>query len=82
MTLDEVLRHVDTLHGDPWPAVEELAGSGDHSLVPPVQAALERYLDEHNWYGRNLMAYILAELARHRGVPAAATRVRSSAARR
>ncbi|MGW4463713.1 HEAT repeat domain-containing protein [Micromonospora sp. NPDC004704] len=62
MTLDEVLRHVDTLDGDPWPAVEELAGSGDHSLVPPVQAALERYLDEHNWYGRDLMVYILAEL--------------------
>ncbi|RKR86178.1 HEAT repeat protein [Micromonospora pisi] len=62
MTLDEVFRHVDTLDGDPWPALEELAASGDYSLVPPVQAALERYLDEHNWYGRNLMAYILAGL--------------------
>ncbi|MEU9829734.1 HEAT repeat domain-containing protein [Micromonospora chersina] len=62
MTLDEVFQHVDTLDGDPWPVIEELAASGDYSLVPPVQAALERYLDEHNWYGRDLMAYILAGL--------------------
>ncbi|GIH01788.1 HEAT repeat domain-containing protein [Plantactinospora mayteni] len=62
MTLDEVCHHVDTLDGDPWPTIKELAASGDYSLVPPVQAALERYLDEHNWYGRDLMVYILAGL--------------------
>lgn len=44
--LDEIFRHVDTLDGDPWPRVRELAASGDQSLA---QAALERYLDEHDW---------------------------------
>ncbi|MFC4068292.1 HEAT repeat domain-containing protein [Actinoplanes subglobosus] len=52
---------------DPWPLVRELAGSGDLSLVPPVQAALERCLDDHDWYGRDLMAYLLVGL---RGVAA------------
>ncbi|MFF5235368.1 HEAT repeat domain-containing protein [Dactylosporangium sp. NPDC000521] len=60
MTLADVFRHVETLHGDPWPTIETLATSGDRSLIPPVQAALECYLDEHQWYGRDLMAYILA----------------------
>ncbi|GAA1557210.1 hypothetical protein GCM10009827_092700 [Dactylosporangium maewongense] len=67
MTLAEVFRHVETLDGDPWPSVHALAMSGDRSLVPPVQAALERYLDEDDWYGRDLMVYILAGL---RGVAA------------
>ncbi|GAA2521198.1 HEAT repeat domain-containing protein [Winogradskya humida] len=67
MTLAEVFRHVKTLNGDPWPAVRQLAMSGDRSLIPPVQAALERYLDEEDWYGRDLMVYILAGL---RGVAA------------
>lgn len=62
MTLDEVFHHIDTLQGNPWPAIEELAGSGDQSLVPQVQAALERYLDEQDWYGRDLMAKVLAGL--------------------
>ncbi|MGI5175569.1 hypothetical protein ACQEVZ_04460 [Dactylosporangium sp. CA-152071] len=53
MTLAEVFRHVETLDGDPWPSVHALAMSGDRSLVPPVQAALERYLDEDDWYGRD-----------------------------
>lgn len=67
MTLAEVFRHVETLDGDPWPSVRELAMSGDRSLIPPVQAALERYLDEDDWYGRDFMVYILAGL---RGVAA------------
>jgi hypothetical protein len=60
ITLAEVFRHVETLDGDPWPTIRELVASEDRSLVPPVQAALERYLDEHEWYGRDLMVYILA----------------------
>ena len=62
MTLAEVFLHVETFDGDPWPTVRELATSGDRSLVPHVQAALERYLDEDEWYGRDLMVYILAGL--------------------
>ncbi|GAA2852602.1 hypothetical protein Acy02nite_51660 [Actinoplanes cyaneus] len=67
MTLDEVFRQVKTLDGDAWPSVRQLAMSGDRSLIPPVQAALERYLDEEDWYGRDFMVYILAGL---RGVAA------------
>lgn len=58
--LDDVFRLA--VDDDPWPLVRELAGSGDLSLVPPVQAALERCLDDHDWYGRDLMAYLLVGL--------------------
>lgn len=60
MTLAEVMRQVESLNGDPWQAVQQLAASGDRSLIPSVQAALERYLDEGEWYGRDMMAYVLA----------------------
>jgi HEAT repeat protein len=62
MALDDVFRHVETLKGSAWDEVQRLAVSGDQSLVGPVQAALERYLDEENFVGRDLMAMILAGL--------------------
>lgn len=63
MTLAELFRYADgTLDGDPWPLVRELAVSGDHSAAVSVQAALERYARERNWYGRDLMAHVLAGL--------------------
>lgn len=54
---------------DEWPTVRALVASGDRSLVPPVQAALERYLDEHDWYGRDLMAFLVAGPARRWPTP-------------
>jgi hypothetical protein len=62
MALADVFRHVETLEGSAWDEVQCLAASGDQSLAGPVQAALERYLDEENFVGRDLMATILAGL--------------------
>lgn len=64
MTLADLFRYADgTLDGDPWPLVRELAVSGDRSAAASVQAALERYARERNWYGRDLMAHVLAGLS-------------------
>lgn len=64
MTPAELFRYADgTLDGDPWPLVRELAVSGDRSAAASVQAALESYARERNWYGRDLMAHALAGLS-------------------
>ena len=64
MTLADAFRHADgTLDDDPWPLVRELAAGGDRSSAAPVRAAMERYAAERNWYGRDLMAHILAGLS-------------------
>lgn len=64
MTLADLFRYADgTLDDDPWPLVRELAASGDRSAASSVQAALERYARERNWYGRDLMAHVLAGLS-------------------
>lgn len=68
--LADLFRHADgTLDDDPWPLVREVAGSGDHSAEAPVRAALRRYARERNWYGRDLMAHVLAGLAGAGGFP-------------
>ncbi|MGR6321676.1 HEAT repeat domain-containing protein [Micromonospora soli] len=64
MPLADLFRYADgTLDGDPWPLVRELAVSGDRSAAASVQAALERHARERNWYGRDLMAHVLAGLS-------------------
>jgi hypothetical protein len=64
VTLTDLFRYADgTLDDDPWPLVRELAASGDRAAAPSVQAALERYARERNWYGRDLMAHVLAGLS-------------------
>lgn len=61
--LSELFRYIDgETDIDPWPLVRELAASGDRSAAVSVQAALERYVREGNWYGRDLMAHVLAGL--------------------
>jgi hypothetical protein len=70
VTLADLFQYADgTLDGDPWPLVRELAVSGDRSAAASVQAALERYARERNWYGRDLMAHVLAGLARAEAFP-------------
>ena len=68
--LAALLRCADgTSDDDPWPLVREAVAGGDPSAVAPVRAALRRYTREHNWYGRDLMAHVLAGLAGAGGFP-------------
>jgi hypothetical protein len=61
VTLADLFRYADgTLDDDPWPLVRELAANADRSAAAPARAALERYARERNWYGRDLMAHVLA----------------------
>ncbi|MFC3994253.1 HEAT repeat domain-containing protein [Actinoplanes siamensis] len=50
--------------------VDALAGSGDISLVPRLRQVLERFLDEENFYGRDLIAAVLAGIAGVEALPA------------
>jgi len=64
VSLAEVFQHADgTLDGDVYQLIRELIATGDRSMIAPARAALERYAAEPNWYGRDLMADLLAGLA-------------------
>ncbi|MEV0567275.1 HEAT repeat domain-containing protein [Dactylosporangium sp. NPDC050588] len=68
--LADVLASVDDITVRLRPgAVQELAASGDLSLVPPVQAALERCLDDEDHEGVELLAEILAGIRGTRAFP-------------
>ena len=58
--LESVIDHASQLddvdYDDIAPTVAELTGSGDVSLVPRLREALDRFLDEENFYGRDLIA--------------------------
>lgn len=61
--LEKVIRHAVELEDDYLdiaPTVEALASSGEVTLVPDLAAALDRFLDEENFYGRDLIAAVLA----------------------
>ncbi|MEV6301983.1 HEAT repeat domain-containing protein [Actinoplanes sp. NPDC051861] len=62
--LEAVIRHADGADDGPdddGPLdIAGLAGSGDVALVPRVLEALRRFVGEKNFYGRDLMAGILA----------------------
>jgi HEAT repeat protein len=58
--LEDVIRHAEDLQGEIFSVVTELAGSGDVSLVPRIKGALAAFLAGRNFYGRDLMAQILA----------------------
>ncbi|MFI5836134.1 HEAT repeat domain-containing protein [Micromonospora sp. NPDC051300] len=63
MTLADLLDIADgTVDDDPWPLVRELAAGGDPDLASSARAAFERYVRERNWYGRDLLAHVLAGL--------------------
>ncbi|MEV4134073.1 HEAT repeat domain-containing protein [Dactylosporangium sp. NPDC049742] len=68
--LADVLASIDDITVRLRPGVvQELAASGDLSLVPPVQAALERCLDDEDYEGVELLAEILAGLRGTRAFP-------------
>lgn len=72
--LQSVIDHASTAdavdYEDIAATVEALAGSGDVSLVPRLNAALERFLDEGNFYGRDLIVEVLAGVAGVAALPA------------
>jgi HEAT repeat protein len=77
--LDAVLRHAVELeddYDDIAPTVTALAACGDTSLVPRLQEVLDRFLDEENFYGRDLIASVLAGIE---GVAALPVLLRASA---
>ncbi|MEV0392433.1 HEAT repeat domain-containing protein [Polymorphospora rubra] len=62
-SLAAVIRHAVDLeadYDDIEPTVTALTESGDTTLVSPLREALDRFLDEGNFYGRDLVAGILA----------------------
>ncbi|MET7747774.1 HEAT repeat domain-containing protein [Micromonospora sp. NPDC005367] len=76
---EAVIRHAVDLeddYDDIAPTVTALAASGDISVVPQLRQALDRFLDEGNFYGRDLIAGVLAGIE---GVAALPTLLRASA---
>ncbi|XVU29643.1 HEAT repeat domain-containing protein [Actinoplanes sp. CA-054009] len=64
--LESVIEHAsqdETDYEDIAAAVEALTASGDAALVPRLHEALDRFLDEENFYGRDLIASVLAGVA-------------------
>ncbi|MEV7226014.1 HEAT repeat domain-containing protein [Polymorphospora sp. NPDC051019] len=62
-SLAAVVRHAVDLeadYDDIEPTLTALTESGDTTLVPLLHEALDRFLDERNFYGRDLVAGILA----------------------
>ncbi|MFG2053245.1 HEAT repeat domain-containing protein [Micromonospora sp. NPDC048930] len=77
--LEAVVRHAVDLEDDYdeiAPTVRALATCGDTSLVPRLREALDRFLDEENFYGRDLIAAVLAGI---QGVAALPVLLRASA---
>jgi hypothetical protein len=77
--LEAVVRHAVDLeddYDDIAPVVTALAACGDVTLVPRLHEALNQFLDEENFYGRDLIASILAGI---QGVAALAVLLRTSA---
>ncbi|MEU7804007.1 HEAT repeat domain-containing protein [Micromonospora arborensis] len=61
--LEAVVRHAVELeddYDDIAPTVTALTECGDTALVPRLQEVLHRFLDEGNFYGRDLIAGVLA----------------------
>lgn len=77
--LDDLLACIDDPEDDSTRAyeiVDDLVSSGDHALIPPLTAQLDRFLDEGHFYGRDVIADVLAGLA---GVDALPLLIRASA---
>jgi hypothetical protein len=77
--LEALVRHAMELedgYDDIAPTVTALAACGDTALVPRLQEVLDRFLDQGNFYGRDLIAGVLAGIA---GVAALPVLLRASA---
>ncbi|MFR9780120.1 HEAT repeat domain-containing protein [Micromonospora sp. MS34] len=71
--LEAVVRHATELeddYDDIAPILTALAACGDSTLVPRLHEALDRFLDEQNCYGRDLIAGILAGIQGQAALPA------------
>jgi hypothetical protein len=63
--VDELLRYIDDPDDDStlaYQVVDEIAASGDTSLLPRLTAELRRFLDTGDFYGRDVIADTLAGL--------------------
>ena len=77
--LEAVVRHATLLDDDYdviAPTLAVLSACGDLSLVPGLREALDRFLDDGNFYGRDLIASALAGI---QGVAALPALLRASA---
>jgi hypothetical protein len=77
--LEAVVRHAVEVEGDYddiAPTVTALAACGDTTLVPRLHEVLDRFLDEENFYGRDLIAGVLSGI---QGVAALPVLLRASA---
>jgi hypothetical protein len=77
--LEAVIRHAVELkdnYDDIAPTLTALVACGDITLVPRLHEALDRFLDEENFYGRDLIAGVLAGI---QGVAALPALLRASA---
>lgn len=64
--LESVIAHAaaeETDYDDIAATVDELTDSGDTGLLPRLHEALGQFLDEGNFYGRDLIAAVLAGVA-------------------
>lgn len=71
--LEAVVRHaveLDDDYDDIEPTITALTASGDTTLVPRLHEALDQFLDERNFYGRDLIAGILAGIQGVAALPA------------
>lgn len=71
--LEAVVRHATELEDDYdeiAPILTALAACGDLTLVPRLHEALDRFLDDQNFYGRDLIAGILAGIQGLAALPA------------
>ncbi|MEV4388313.1 HEAT repeat domain-containing protein [Micromonospora sp. NPDC049580] len=70
--LEAVVRHAVELEDDYdeiAPTLASLQACGDTILVPLLQQALARFLDEKNFYGRDLIAGVLAGIQKVAALP-------------
>ncbi|MET8086598.1 HEAT repeat domain-containing protein [Micromonospora sp. NPDC005237] len=70
--LEAVVRHAVELEDDYdeiAPTLAALQACGDTTLVPLLQQALARFLDEKNFYGRDLIAGVLAGIQKVAALP-------------
>jgi len=77
--LEAVIRHAEDLEDDydeVEPTLTALAACGDRTLSPRLHEALDRFLDDGNFYGRDLTAAVLAGIE---GVAALPRLLRASA---
>jgi HEAT repeat protein len=72
--LEAVVRHAALLDDDDYddiaPALDALSACGDISLVPRLREALGHFLDDRNFYGRDLIARVLAGIQGVAALPA------------